>query len=371
MSREEITAILADQAREIVSRFKGCPVYIWGSGQHGKWLVEHIGEKILGFIDSNPLKQGASISSYQVIAPEDVCRYKENKVIISVTSDYESIASYLSSIGMKEGLNYVVAFPLAKLQYLFSKTDSYIQRVGKYDFTGKTLLEVGYGGQLYLASLFAFLGAEKVYVSDIVEHSADVKKNAEPKLKQYIKYLVDSYPNRCDSDYTLQHLLDKIQNSIEIVSEPCVAEELPFDDSELDGIYSSGVMEHVNDPDKAFEEFGRVIKPGGLAMCLDIGVNDHRANDPTSGYNVWSYFEIPDTVWNTYTNNAYHQNRWLGVDFKRELAAKGFEIVHYDADKDYSLSKEQIERFDSRFRVYDYDDLIDVYPWVIGRRENL
>lgn len=41
------------------------------------------------------------------------------------------------------------------------------------------------------------------------------------------------------------------------------AEDLPFDDSSMDLVFAFYVMEHVDSPDRVFEEVYRVLRPGG------------------------------------------------------------------------------------------------------------
>ena len=45
-----------------------------------------------------------------------------------------------------------------------------------------------------------------------------------------------------------------------------VGEALPFEDQTFDLIYSSYVLEHVQDPEKVLAEAVRVLKPGGMAV---------------------------------------------------------------------------------------------------------
>lgn len=49
---------------------------------------------------------------------------------------------------------------------------------------------------------------------------------------------------------------------------PCSAEELPFEDSSMDMVFSSHVLEHIPNQQKALEEIYRVLKPGGYHVCI-------------------------------------------------------------------------------------------------------
>jgi ubiquinone/menaquinone biosynthesis C-methylase UbiE len=44
------------------------------------------------------------------------------------------------------------------------------------------------------------------------------------------------------------------------------SESLPYNDNEFDVVYSSHVLEHVNDEHKSLEEMKRVLKPGGVLI---------------------------------------------------------------------------------------------------------
>ena len=49
---------------------------------------------------------------------------------------------------------------------------------------------------------------------------------------------------------------------------PCSAEQLPFEDSSMDMVFSSHVLEHIPNQKKALEEIYRVLKPGGFHVCI-------------------------------------------------------------------------------------------------------
>jgi ubiquinone/menaquinone biosynthesis C-methylase UbiE len=49
---------------------------------------------------------------------------------------------------------------------------------------------------------------------------------------------------------------------------PCSAEELPFEDSSMDMVFSSHVLEHIPNQQEALNEIYRVLKPGGYHVCI-------------------------------------------------------------------------------------------------------
>jgi len=55
---------------------------------------------------------------------------------------------------------------------------------------------------------------------------------------------------------------------LEVSTVNCDAEELPFEDESFDFVFGHAVLHHIPDLDRAFEEFSRVLRPGGtLAFC--------------------------------------------------------------------------------------------------------
>lgn len=62
----------------------------------------------------------------------------------------------------------------------------------------------------------------------------------------------------------------------------CSAEALPFPDQTFDMVYSSHVLEHIPDQQKALKEIYRVLKPGGIHFCVV----------PTSTEKVYAFFNF-------------------------------------------------------------------------------
>jgi ubiquinone/menaquinone biosynthesis C-methylase UbiE len=55
---------------------------------------------------------------------------------------------------------------------------------------------------------------------------------------------------------------------LDVGTEVCDAESLPFENSTFDVVFGHAVLHHIPDLERAFSEFRRVLKPGGLvAFC--------------------------------------------------------------------------------------------------------
>jgi ubiquinone/menaquinone biosynthesis C-methylase UbiE len=47
------------------------------------------------------------------------------------------------------------------------------------------------------------------------------------------------------------------------------AEELPFSDDEFDLLHSKDSLHHTDDPDRAIQEYRRMLSPGGIALIVE------------------------------------------------------------------------------------------------------
>lgn len=69
-------------------------------------------------------------------------------------------------------------------------------------------------------------------------------------------------------DYTAVDYTPSVKRFIRKRFVEASATSLPFADSEFDGAWTVWTLEHVPDPERAFEELRRVVKPGGvLLLC--------------------------------------------------------------------------------------------------------
>jgi len=75
-----------------------------------------------------------------------------------------------------------------------------------------------------------------------------------------------------------------------------VVEKLPFESNFFDLVVSAWVLEHLPDPQKAFQEIFRVLKPGGKVVFLTPNVWN---------YNVWIIRLIPEKFHDFLTKKLY------------------------------------------------------------------
>jgi len=356
---------LAEEAGPFIEAARGRRNLVWGAGLHGQWLMERLGASGIGFIDSNPLKQGTTIIGRPVHAPAELAALAYDRILIAVLSDHGSLAWQLREKGLAEGRDFDVVFPSGKLLTFRDWLPRYVDFLRDFDLRDKTALEVGSGGQFFLGLLFAFLGAERVIVTDITRYEPDHFARSRALLARCAKLLAERHPGlAADPGADADALVARL----EPVPEPVAASELPFREGAVDVVYSTGVMEHVSDPEAAIGDFARVLKPAGLAFSFAVGIHDHRANVPESGFSKWSFLAVPEREWATHRANPYHQNRWRCIDFRRAFARHGFVPEKDWSTVDPGLSAEEIVRFQPEFRRYTRHELSEMDLWLAARK---
>ena len=73
---------------------------------------------------------------------------------------------------------------------------------------------------------------------------------------------------------------------------------MPFKDNFFDVVVCAWVLEHLSDPNKAFKEIYRVLKPGGKVIFITPNALN---------YNVWLIRLIPDRFHDFLTKKLYNR----------------------------------------------------------------
>lgn len=93
------------------------------------------------------------------------------------------------------------------------------------------------------------------------------------------------------------------------------AAALPFPSETFDGVYTMGTLEHVPDPDRAFAEIARVMKPGAVAI---VGVPNRR--DPF-------LFWLASRMMQAIGRYPYGYERWYtNEELGGQLGAQGLRV---------------------------------------------
>ena len=119
---------------------------------------------------------------------------------------------------------------------------SEVKKHKNYDFKGKKLLEIGAG-----VGTFLIVGRKNYGIE---------------------AYGIEPSENEFCSFSEVSCILLEENNLPKDIVKNGVAENLPFEDSSFDLIYSTNVLEHVKDPKKVFSESVRVLKPGGYLQFV-------------------------------------------------------------------------------------------------------
>ncbi len=179
-------------------------------------------------------------------------------------------------------------------------------------FKGKTCLDAGCGGGRYLVAL-AKLGAQKVCGIDI---SAEALKAAEERART-------------------RNLSDRIE-----VGHASVL-QIPYPDNQFDYVVSSGVIHHTPDPQRAYQELVRVLKPGGKIFLSVYGIGGlfWVVNDigrliakvvPFKAMEfLWKMLGVPANKRYNYMDNLYvpYCYRYTEAQVRSWLMAEGFRKI--------------------------------------------
>lgn len=101
---------------------------------------------------------------------------------------------------------------------------------------------------------------------------------------------------------------------------------LPWDDATFDVVWSHSVLEHVRDPGQVLDEVKRVLRPDGVQLAL-IDLQDHYGDRRTPS-SMYGFLRYSERLWWAMTSNrSSYCNRLRASDWRRVVAAHGFEII--------------------------------------------
>jgi ArsR family transcriptional regulator len=73
-------------------------------------------------------------------------------------------------------------------------------------------------------------------------------------------------------------------------------ERLPIADATVDAAVCVLVLHHIAEPEKVCAEMARILKPGGVALVVDMLEHDRSAYRQTMGHR-WLGFPVTEMIW--------------------------------------------------------------------------
>lgn len=139
-----------------------------------------------------------------------------------------------------------------------------------------------------------------------------------------------------------QNMLAQTQRALMIPLIRANAENLPIVDDSIDFVSMGYALRHVSDLAAAFQEFLRVLRPGGVLLLLEIGRPDNRTVNSLSGWYLGRFVPFACRWLMPRTSSAALMHYfWLTIEhcvptsvILDELAACGFVDVGCQTDLD-------------------------------------
>lgn len=112
--------------------------------------------------------------------------------------------------------------------------------------------------------------------------------------------------------------------------------ELPFSDASFDVVFTSAVLEHLGEPDRALREIYRVVKPGGLVGVVSTDWGDPLISPVNAS--VSRFFEIFERGFNLY-GGSLNRGRHLRAKMRRA----GLDVFEYAAHFGNAADTESVQ----------------------------
>ena len=188
--------------------------YIWGMGVLGESFYKDFSREldILGFIDSNPRKQGERVDGVTVYSPDELV-LKENERVLIATGWIKDVSAVLEKKGYRRNVDYFLLDEFSTIYMLYKYDKLYIE---KLDMTCNTKCSlrcrhcVGLipyhknGRNLSLAEMkrsvdLAFQWVDYMHIFSF--GGGDAMLN--PELKTFIDYVGNTYRGKKVQDLEL------------------------------------------------------------------------------------------------------------------------------------------------------------------------
>lgn len=218
---------------------------------------------------------------------------------------------------------------------------------------GRSLLEIGPGGNYGVAFLFLLSGGARATCIDVTDWGS---KTA-PSL--YLDLARDFCAEGADrAEAAASDALGRLDVVI-----PADVHAMPFPDETFDYVYSQASFEHFGVPRQAIREIARVLKPGGLTTH-QIDLRDHRSFE-----RPLDFLHHSRPIWHLATSRrTCFTNRMRASEYREEFEAAGLHVLRLDPTEKTAVSEQARSRFSREFRNHTLEDLSTVGIFIGARR---
>ena len=362
----------------------GCKkLVLFGAGEGTRVLMEGVKTgfvpghpTLMAICDNDPSLHGKWFFGVEVIHPEELKALDCDLILVTSISGRDQIADQLEKMGFVRNRDFFLVgrYPDAYLPAMTLIQEHYF-RLG-WPGADSVCLNVGPGGSFSLEILLYCYGFNRVVSIDVNRFGANYPKLSSDCYTRYMAIRNDliALTNESKKNVVLErfdslfvrkndHLFFD-QNRIEFLY-PMDICSLSLPDNTFDFIFSSGVLEHVKDPERAVSEIMRVLKIEGIALHRII-TQDHRSFSAASDCHAFSFRNYSKEAWTGSTTMKFYQNRLLPVEWKSLFLKHGLGIEYFNIEKRAQIDDEMAAQFHPDFLVFSRADLEAVNCVILG-----
>ncbi len=212
-----------------------------------------------------------------------------------------------------------------RVRYAQAAFKALLKRAGltSSDVEGKRVLELGPGDNLGVAIKWLGAGARSVVGLDRFEVRAPLRIEA-ASYEALLNSLTPTERKNVGAAIRITNGQIALSERLRYVSGVSIedASQL-FEAESFDIIYSIAVLEHVYDPDAAFDALDRLLRPGGV-MFHQIDFHDH-GMFTQGGHHPWTFLQVPQGLYRAMTFHLGGPNRRLISYYRGILQEFGYE----------------------------------------------
>lgn len=358
-------------------------VILFGAGAGSEDLLNYINfndikTDIVCITDNDTSLHGKLFKDYSIIAPEDIKGIDFDKILVTSVSGRDAISKQLIDHGYVEDKQFYLVgkFPSSPVQ-IFEK---YFNSDERIELLADTIcLNVGPGGLLGFEVLLYCFGAKKIISID--KNSFGISYPDVTSIYNdyvYIEKYLENYQDVLKRDILLKRFsslflkhdgkikIDENKILFQLSTDLC---ETNLRTRKFDFVFTSGVLEHVENPKKAVMEIYRILKYGGISVN-NIITQDHRSFSCVSGYDPVSFRVYTHKEWDALSKKKFFQNRMLPVEWRNLFNSTFMQDCNYFVDDYFEVDNEKYLAFDDSFKGFSLQELSELNCFLVSEKLN-